>query len=64
MSKLLTTPRGTDEHGRLIDLAHRRGFRVRALDGGIYRVEQAGEVCFKGSAAEVHRWLRDRHARG
>jgi hypothetical protein len=61
MSRLLVRP-GTDEHGLLIDLAHRRGFRVRELDGGDYRVERAGEVCFKGSAAEVHRWLRDKPA--
>jgi hypothetical protein len=58
--KLRITP-GTDEHGLLIDLAHRRGFCVHTLGGGVFSVEKnGGERCFKGSAAEVHRWLRGR----
>jgi hypothetical protein len=60
MSRLLTAPRGADEDGRLIDLGHRRGFVVRALGDGVYEVESGGKRCFKGSAPEVHRWLRDR----
>jgi hypothetical protein len=57
MAMLRVTP-GTDEHGLLVDLAHRRGFVVRALSSGGYEVEQRGERRFRGSAAEVHRWLR------
>jgi hypothetical protein len=60
MSKLLTTPRGADEHGLLMDLAHRRGFVVRSLGDGLYEVEKGGARCLKGTAAEVHRWLRDK----
>jgi hypothetical protein len=62
MSRLLVRP-GTDDHGMLIDLAHRRGFIVHALGAGIYQVERRdGERCLKGSAAEVHRFLRSRPA--
>jgi hypothetical protein len=60
MSRLPTTPRGTSEGDLLIDLAHRRGFHVRATGDGIYEVERGGARCFKGTAAEVHRWLRDK----
>jgi hypothetical protein len=63
MSGMLTKPRGTDEHGLLIDLAHRRGFVVHSLGGGLYQIEKkSGERCLKGTAAEVHRWLRSRVA--
>jgi hypothetical protein len=60
MSRMPTTPRGTDEGSLLIDLAHRRGFVVRALGDGVYEVEGGGKRCFKGSAAQVNGWLRDR----
>jgi hypothetical protein len=62
MSRVLATPRGADEHGLLMDLAHRRGFVVRALGDGTYQVEKGGERRFKGSAAQVNRWLRDNPA--
>jgi hypothetical protein len=58
MSRMPTTSRGDDEHGLLMDLAQRRGFFVRALGDGLYQVEQAGERRFKGTAAQVHRFLR------
>jgi hypothetical protein len=45
-----------------MDLAHRLGFCVRALGGGVFQIEKKGERCFKGTAAEVHRWLRSRVA--
>jgi hypothetical protein len=62
MSRMPTMPRGTDEHGLLIDLAQRRGFCVLALGDGAYQVEQAGERRFRGTAAQVNRWLRDKAA--
>jgi hypothetical protein len=43
-------------------LAHRRGFVVRALGDGTYQVEKGGERRFKGSAAQVNRWLRENPA--
>jgi hypothetical protein len=63
MSRIPTMPRGTDEHGLLIDLAHRRGFVVRPLNdgGGIYEIiEKNGKMVYRGTAAEVHRWLRSK----
>jgi hypothetical protein len=61
VSRLLITP-GTDEHGLLIDLAQRRGFVVRALGDGFYQIERAGERRFRGTAAQVTRWLREKAA--
>jgi hypothetical protein len=62
MSRLLTTPPGTDEHGLLINLAQRRGFVVRALGDSIYEIEKGGERRFRGTAARVNRWLREKAA--
>jgi hypothetical protein len=61
MSRMLAT-RGGGEHGLLIDLAHRRGFCVRALGDDDYEVEERGKRRFRGTAPEVHRWLRSKVA--
>jgi hypothetical protein len=46
------------EHGALIDLASRRGLYIRAT-GDVLMIEKGGKVVFRGTAAQVHRWLRD-----
>ena len=61
MSKMSTTPRGTDEHGMLVDMLARRGFRVH-VRGDLYEITKDNRYCFRGTAAEVHRWLRSRVA--
>jgi hypothetical protein len=45
------------EHGALIDLARPRGLYIRAT-GDVVTVEKGGKALFKGTAAQVHRWLR------
>jgi hypothetical protein len=57
MSRMPTAPRGT-----LMDLAQRRGFFVYALADGTYQLEKGGVRRFKGSAAQVNRWLRENPA--
>jgi hypothetical protein len=59
MSKMLLA-RGSGEHGMLIEMLHRRGFVVRSLGGGLYEVTKDSKVCFRGSAGEIHRWLRSK----
>jgi hypothetical protein len=62
MSRMPTAPRGTSEGDLLMDLAQRRGFFVYPVGDGIYQVEKGGERRFKGSAAQVNRWLRENPA--
>ena len=57
-----TATRGTDEHGMLIDMLARRGFRVHTRSDGVFEVTENNRYCFRGIAAEVHRWLRSRAA--
>jgi hypothetical protein len=61
MSRMLLT-RGGGDHGLLIDLAHRRGFRVHVRGVDLYEVTKNNKCCFRGTAAEVHRWLRSKVA--
>jgi hypothetical protein len=45
------------ERGALIDLARPRGLYIRAT-GEVVTVEKGNKVLFRGTAAQVHRWLR------
>jgi hypothetical protein len=60
MSRGLIQEPGGGEHGALLDLLQRRGYRVHARDGGTYEVLKAGKkkIQCRGTAAEIHRWFR------
>jgi hypothetical protein len=59
MSQMLVTP-GTDAHGMLIDLCARRGYRVHVRNNDQFEITKDNKCCFRGSAGEVHRWLRSK----
>ena len=61
MSKMLTAD-GGGVHGMLVDLAHRLGFRVHVRGVDLYEVTENNKYRFRGSAPQVHRWLRDKAA--
>jgi hypothetical protein len=52
----------TGELGALINLAQLRGYYVRAAAEGIFEVEEklTGRCVCHGTAAQVHRWLREK----
>jgi hypothetical protein len=55
----------TGELDALINLAHLRGYYVRAAAEGIFEVEEklTGRCVCHGTAAQVRRWLRERPIR-
>jgi hypothetical protein len=54
----------TGELGSLINVARPRGYFIRPIGDGSFRVEGGrsggGKSRFRGTAAEVHRWLCER----
>ena len=54
------------ELGLLINLARPRGFHVRAAADEIFEVEEklTGRCVCHGTAAQVHRWLREKPVSG
>ena len=56
----------TSELGSLIDLARPRGFHVSAAADEIFEVEEklTGRCVCHGTAAQVHRWLREKPVSG
>ena len=58
----LDTTDSTGELGSLINLAQPRGFHVSAAADEIFEVEEklTGRCVCHGTAAQVHRWLRER----
>jgi hypothetical protein len=61
----LDTTDSTGELGSLINLARPRGFHVSAAADEIFEVEEklTGRCVCHGTAAQVHRWLRERPIR-
>jgi hypothetical protein len=50
--------RRDDELELLRDLGGARGYFVNSMADGRYVIERQGTRCFRGTAAEAHRWLR------
>jgi hypothetical protein len=60
------TTDSTGELGSLINLARPRGFHVSAAADEIFEVEEklTGRCVCHGTAAQVHRWLREKPIAG